>query len=102
MNVTFTALHNIVNYYYNCVNVEVLDEHGNAEILLIEFVAEEELGRLEVFIDLGEGYKRYPVYTYTTAGMTFTSDTGEDAAWRRGTDYKVEQEIITEQDAELI
>lgn len=63
--------------------------------------AEDEFGRLEVYIDFGDKeYQKQCIYTYTTDGQTFISDSAEDDAWFKALLYKYESGIITSEEME--
>jgi hypothetical protein len=58
------------------------------------------LGKLELYTDFGGGYQKSAVYTYSTEGKVFVSGESEDDAWYKGTLYKYEQGLTTNEEIE--
>ncbi|MCL2141237.1 MAG: hypothetical protein FWH42_06255, partial [Dehalococcoidia bacterium] len=101
-NVALLPEQSFADYYFVTDGISVIAENSKSKNISFSLQTEEEFGRLEVFIDFGDGnYQRQCIYTYNASGKTFISDLAEDDAWRKGLSYKYENEIITEAELEV-
>jgi len=100
-DVEFLAGESIVDYCFVTDGISIVDEKNRTSEVGFSLQACGEFGRLEVFFNFGDGeYQRQCVYTFTTAGKTFISNSAEDDAWFRALCYKYENGIVTYEEME--
>jgi len=86
----------IEDYYFLEENISVTESYIDTNGLQIDLVAQDDFGRLEVFLNSGDGkYQKSCIYTYAIGDKVFVSDVSEDTAWYNGMLYRYNKGLIT-------